>query len=279
MGCTLCYTICSPYSAGARYLQAANSIAFAISNYFKTAIKVSVMSSLLLIVFLSFMAGFAMTVGALIAKFEHIKTRWLEEEFRHAVMAFGAGTLLSAVALVLIPQGISHIEPLWACGFFIAGGFGFMALDILLFKLNTPASQLAAMLSDFIPESIALGATFAINRDSAMLLALLIALQNIAEGFNAYRELRHSSQYRAATILNFFFIMAFLGPLCALLGFFYLTDSPQIISALMLFAAGGILYSIFQDIAPKVILKNHWLPPMGAILGFVLGMLGYMLAG
>jgi len=36
-----------------------------------------------------------------------------------------------------------------------------MALDVFLHKMNTPASQLAAMLSDFIPESIALGAAFA----------------------------------------------------------------------------------------------------------------------
>jgi len=45
----------------------------------------------------------------------------------------------------------------------------------------------------------------------------------------------------------------------------------------MLFASGGILYSIFQDLAPQVKLEKHWAPPMGALLGFVLGMLGLML--
>ena len=45
----------------------------------------------------------------------------------------------------------------------------------------------------------------------------------------------------------------------------------------MLFASGGILYSIFQDLAPQVKLEKHWVPPMGALLGFVLGMLGLML--
>jgi ZIP family zinc transporter len=44
----------------------------------------------------------------------------------------------------------------------------------------------------------------------------------------------------------------------------------------MLFASGAILYSIFQDIAPQVKLKKHYAPPMGAILGFVLGIIGLM---
>lgn len=47
----------------------------------------------------------------------------------------------------------------------------------------------------------------------------------------------------------------------------------------MLFAAGGILYIIFQDIAPQSKLKNHWAPPLGAVAGFLLGVLGQVWAG
>lgn len=47
----------------------------------------------------------------------------------------------------------------------------------------------------------------------------------------------------------------------------------------MLFAAGGILYLLFQDIAPQVRLENRWGPPLGAVLGFMLGMLGQILIG
>lgn len=66
-------------------------------------------------------------------------------------MAFGGGALLSAVALVLVPEGIAHLELLSASVFFIAGGLFFMFLDIFLNKIDTPASQLAAMLADFHP--------------------------------------------------------------------------------------------------------------------------------
>jgi ZIP family zinc transporter len=45
----------------------------------------------------------------------------------------------------------------------------------------------------------------------------------------------------------------------------------------MLFASGGILYSIFQDIAPQAKLDKHWFPPMGGVFGFALGLIGFML--
>ena len=43
----------------------------------------------------------ALQSGALIACFEKIGSEWLEQEFRHTVMAFGGGALLSAVVLAL----------------------------------------------------------------------------------------------------------------------------------------------------------------------------------
>ncbi|WP_299083519.1 divalent cation transporter [uncultured Paraglaciecola sp.] len=235
------------------------------------------MSLLFIVVITTFLAGLAMPLGAVIACFEKVQSDWLEQEFRHAVIAFGGGALLSAVALVLVPEGINHLQPMIACIWVIVGGFSFMALDIYLTKSNTPASQLAAMLSDFIPESIALGAAFATGNSHAYLLAGLIALQNLPEGFNAYRELNASSVYRASKIILVFILMAALGPLAAVSGYLWLSESPQIIAAVMLFASGGILYAIFQDLAPQVRLDKHWAPPMGAVFGFVLGMLGLML--
>lgn len=218
-----------------------------------------------------------MPLGASIAHFENINNQWIEEELRHGIMAFGAGALLSAVALVLVPEGIAHLNPLPACLWFIAGGLGFMCLDIYLKKINTPASQLAAMLSDFIPESIALGAAFATGHSSAYLLAALVALQNLPEGFSAYRELNSAAAYRPRSIILIFTLMATLGPIAGITGYLWLSGHPHIISAIMLFASGGILYSIFQDLAPQVQLDKHWAPPLGAVLGFTLGMLGLML--
>ncbi|MGI2171922.1 ZIP family metal transporter [Shewanella sp. MF05960] len=235
------------------------------------------MSLLLTVIASTLLAGLAMPLGAFIARFEKVGNEWIEQEFRHSVMAFGGGALLSAVALVLVPEGLAHLNPLAACIWFMVGGLSFMALDIYLNKIDTPATQLAAMLSDFIPESIALGAAFATGSNTAFLLAALIALQNVPEGFNAYRELNASSAYQPQKIIIMFCLMAVLGPIAAMCGYLWLSESPQIISAVMLFASGGILYSIFQDLAPQVKLAKRWAPPMGAVFGFCLGMLGLML--
>lgn len=235
------------------------------------------MDSLVLVIISTLIAGLAIPVGGVIARFEHFQSAWIEQEFRHGIMAFGGGALLSAIALVLVPEGIRNLSVLPAVVFFIAGSLGFMSLDILLKKINTPASQLAAMLGDFIPESIALGAAFASGNNNAYLLAALIALQNLPEGFNAFSELNSSGSFSAAKLLLIFSFLALLGPIAGVSGYIWLADFPHYVSAIMLFASGGILYSIFQDIAPQVKLEKHWFPPMGAVLGFVLGMVGFML--
>lgn len=74
-----------------------------------------------------------------------------------------------------------------------------------------------------------------------------------------------------------FAVMALLGPIAGVAGHYFLKDNVIVVSAIMLFAAGGILYSVFQDMAPQVKLNKHWGPPLGTVLGFVLGMIGLML--
>ena len=236
------------------------------------------MTPMLTVILVTFGAGLAMLLGALLAQIEHIRPLWLERELRHSVTAFGGGALMSAVALVLVPEGAAELSILYAALWFIVGGICFMWLDIVLTRMNTPASQMAAMLSDYIPESVALGAAFSSGSSEAMLLAGLIALQNLPEGFSAFRELKQNGDYSVGKLLFLFFLMACLGPIAGVTGLLFLADEPEVVGAIMLFAAGGILYSMFQDIAPQARLEKHWAPPFGAVLGFVLGLVGYMIS-
>ena len=235
------------------------------------------MTPLYILIITTLFAGLTMAIGAILASFQGVLPNWHKQELQHSVTAFGAGSLLSAVALVLVPEGIGSLSTWWASAFFTLGALCFMALDAFLNKINTPASQLAAMLADFVPESIALGAAFAYESSTAFLLAGLIALQNLPEGFSAYRELISGTPYKSKKIIVIFALMALLGPIAAVSGFIWLSNSPEIIAAIMLFAAGGILYSIFQDIAPKIPVNNTRTPPLGAVLGFLLGMIGLMI--
>lgn len=235
------------------------------------------MNNLVILVGLTLAAGLAMPFGALLASIGKFKSRLFEAEFSLSITAFGGGALLSAVALVLVPYGIAKLDPLIASTCLLVGGFIFMMLDVYLLKFETPASQLVAMLLDFIPESMALGTAFAIGSTDAALLAALITLQNIPEGFNAYRELNSSYHFGPKKIMAIFFLMAFLGPVCGVSSYLWMQDQAIAIAVIVLVASGGILYSVFQDIAPRAKLAKHWLPPMGAVLGFVLGMVGVMI--
>lgn len=237
------------------------------------------MSDWILITILTLIAGIAMPIGAALASIERIHPSWLETEFRHSIIAFGGGALLAAVALVLVPEGIHNLPLLLIVACFATGGITFMVLDMLLAANHTPASQLVAMLSDFVPEALALGATLTMSKNTGLLLAGIIALQNVPEGFNAYRELKSSTHYRGPQIVGAFAIMAFLGPVAGLTGYFLLSEYSQIVSCIMLFAAGGILYLIFQDIAPQAKLEKHWAPPLCAVVGFLLGVTGKVLTG
>lgn len=223
---------------------------------------------------LSALAAAAMPVGGWLAMIGSLRPGWLDEEIRHTILAFGGGALLAAVALVLIPEGAVGL-PAWVIAiWFVAGGAGFMLLDIWLAKRKTPASQMAAMLADFLPESLAMGAAFAHGHATGFSLALLIALQNVPEGFNAFREMAGRSRVRGHRVLVLMACMVPLGPLMGWLGMGWLGLHPKILGGIMIFASGGILYAIFQDIAPQVRLARHWSPPMGAVAGFLVGLLG-----
>lgn len=220
-------------------------------------------------------AGACIPLGGVLANIERIHPGWLENEFRHSIIAFGGGILVAAVALVLVPEGIKYVDhAILSVTFLLSGGLCFFALERFLGTRRREKPQFIAMLLDYVPESLALGGAFAIGAQSAPLLALFIGLQNIPEGFNAYRELRSTQQFNGRQILVFMLLLVPLGPVIAIFGWVYFSHNVLLLGATMLFASGGILYLIFQDIAPQSRMQRHWAPPLGAVLGFSVGMLG-----
>lgn len=225
---------------------------------------------------LTALAGAAIPLGALLGLTAFIRPQWLEQEFRHAVIALGGGILLAAVALVLVPEGSHYLpHPLGATLALIGGGLVFFLLERLLGHRRRESPQLLATLLDYLPESLALGGAFAAGAESAPFLALMIALQNLPEGFNTFRELRFQVGFPASKVLVMMSLMVPLGPLMGMAGWLYFSEQEAWLGGTMLFAAGGILYLIFQDIAPQSRMRKHWAPPLGAVLGFGIGLLGH----
>ena len=225
-------------------------------------------------VVLSTLAGIAIPAGAFLARFDRVLPGWMREEFRHSVIAFGGGALFSAIALVLVPEGAERVGPVTAVLLFGAGGLVFGLLDYRLSQGKSRASQFMAMMLDFTPEAMALGAMLVGQFEVALFLACLIALQNLPEGFNAWREMAGSKDNPA--LMWVFLAVVPVGPIAALVGLYVLNDMPGVLGGIMLFSAGGILYLIFEDVAPQVPLRRSWGPPMGAVLGFMLGLAGHL---
>lgn len=231
------------------------------------------MPEIVSIILYSWVAGITAFIGAAAARFESLRESTLKRELIRGIVAFGGGILIAAVAFALVPHGIETLSAWLICLLFGLGGLAFCLLDIQLTRSGGSKAQFTAMLADFVPEAIALGSVFAHDHQLGLLLAVFIAAQNLPEGFNAFRELKNNNK-KTSHILIQMFLISFLGPIAGLLGYLFLQDFPATTASIMVFAGGGILYLIFQDIAPQARMRSHWMPPFGAVLGFIVGILG-----
>lgn len=230
------------------------------------------------IILLTFVAGACIPVGGLVAHLFQIRPNWLDNELRHFIIALGGGILLGAVILVFIPEGIDAMQKSpFAIVPLTLGGITFFLMERWLGIRRRESPQLAGMLLDYIPECIALGGLIVIDFSLALLLAILIGLQNIPEGFNAYREIIAFTKNSPRKTLAFMLLLTFIGPLAGITGFYVFSEHHAVLGATMLFSAGGILYLIFQDIAPQSRLEKHWAPPLGAVVGVGITLLGNVL--
>jgi ZIP family zinc transporter len=220
-------------------------------------------------------AGITVFIGGLLANYfnHHFKESPVRNEIIHTIMSFGSGIILSALALVLIPKGMEELDLIPLAISFLVGAVIFLVIDQYLAKKGGQTATLLAMMMDFIPESIALGAVFALEPSMATLLAVFIGLQNLPEAFNSFRDLVQSG-FKVQKTLVIFFFLSFFGMAGALIGHFVLSDFPDLTAHLMIFASGGILYLLIQDIIPESKLEKNYLTSLGATLGFLVGIIG-----
>jgi len=176
------------------------------------------MSGTVEVVLYSFFAGITVFLGGLISRFAgRFGPSPIKEALNHGIVAFGGGVLVAAVAFVLTPDAIDILSIAPLALLFLAGASLFFLLDRFLERNGGSLAQLMAMLMDFVPEAIALGATFGLDRRAGLLLAIFIGLQNLPEAFNSYQDLRRSG-VSANRCLLILFPLSFIGIAAALRG-------------------------------------------------------------
>jgi ZIP family zinc transporter len=231
------------------------------------------MSDIAQVILYSFVSGVTVILGGFLARLRLVPDSPTGREISHGVIAFGGGVLVAAVAFVLAPRSLELLSLGVLVPVFLLGVVSFLLLDRFIARRGGRAAQLMAMMMDFIPEAIALGAIFSTDRKTGLFLAVLIGLQNLPEAYNSFGDLRRSgfSPNKALWILVPF---SLAGVAAAVAGYSFLSGHQVLVACLMVFSAGAILYIVFQDIAPLAKLRNHWTPATGAALGFLLGMIG-----
>ena len=78
------------------------------------------MPDLILALLYGAVAGLMIPLGGLVARIERLQPRWLEQEFRHSMIAFGGGLAETAQPVIEVESGPS--EPL-------SGGSASIAID------------------------------------------------------------------------------------------------------------------------------------------------------
>lgn len=231
------------------------------------------MADIIQAVLYSLASGATVILGGFLAKLKVLPKNEVGREISHGIVAFGGGVLIAAVAFVLTPKAIALLSLPLLTGVFFLGVISFLILDRFIAQRGGRVAQLMAMMMDFIPEALALGAVFASDNQTGLLLALFIGMQNLPEAYNSFGDLL-SSGFSPNKSLWILVPFSLIGVVAAVCGYRFLSGNDHIIASLMLFSAGGILYLVFQDIAPMAKLRNHWTPATGATLGFMLGMIG-----
>lgn len=235
------------------------------------------MSEFIIIMIAAWLAGLAAFAGGMIAWVCRGSSTEVRRELTHGIIAIGGGILIAAVVFALLPKAIETLPPFTLGVTFCAGGLLFSLLDTALSRSGGSKAQLLAMLLDFLPEALALGAVFSQDHRLGVLLAAFIGSQNLPEGFNSFREITAAGKISSHSALLALLAVSLLGPLAASVGYYFLQDQEILTSHIMTFAAGGIMYLIFQDIAPQSKLKKRWMPALGSVLGFAVGMIGKQL--
>jgi ZIP family zinc transporter len=231
------------------------------------------------------LSGSALLLGALAGWFVPMSRRVIA-----AIMAFGAGVLISALSFELMDEA-------WSRGGFwpVAGGFfGGAALFTLLNKLlagwgarhrkradpalrathkqangNNGAALALGALIDGIPESIVIGVSLLEGGAVGFVAVVAVFLSNLPEGLSSAAGMKAEGKSAAFVFLLWTAIALAAG--AAALGGYVLFDgvAPGAVAAVQAVAAGAILAMIVDTMVPEAFEGTHDYAGIIAVAGFL----------
>jgi len=228
------------------------------------------------------LGGGALVLGALVAWFVRVPQAAVA-----AVMAFGAGVLISAVAFDLMEEAEANGGlPATATGF-LGGALIYLGATALLARHGAlhrkrsdrqPSEQEQAgsgtaiavgALLDGIPESVVLGLGLVSGGSVSVSILAAVFISNVPEGLSSAAGMKRSGR-SAMYVFGVWGGIAVLSGLAALIGYSTMGDaSAEAIAVITAVAAGAILTMIADTMIPEAFERTRSWTGVIATVGFL----------
>jgi ZIP family zinc transporter len=225
------------------------------------------------------LAASSLVLGALLSFARH----WSPHQVG-AVLALGAGALISAVSFELAQEGL-EVGGAGATGLGLAvGALAYFALDGLIARHHATgrgrrgrpegsgsgsALALGAFL-DGIPEQLVLGISLAAGGGVGVALLVAIFVSNLPEAMGSAEEMRKGGT-RRSTILRLWLLVAAICVVATVAGYLIADAvSGEAQAAIDGFAAGALLVMLIDSMIPDARESAGRLAGLVTVLGFAL---------
>jgi ZIP family zinc transporter len=227
------------------------------------------------------LAGGALLIGAVLAWFLRVPLSVVA-----AIMAFGSGVLISALAFELVDEANERGGLLPTTGGFLVGAVVYVLADALLQAKGGSGRQradrgpapersssglaiAAGAVVDGIPESIVLGVSLATGGGLNLAMFAAVAISNIPEGLSSTSGLK--SEGRSLGYVSAMWgAIALACGVASLLGYALLRDAGDGPTAFVTaIAAGGILAMLANTMIPEAFSRERVLTGLFVTAGFL----------
>ena len=238
------------------------------------------------------LAGGALVIGATIAWFVHVPARVVA-----AIMAFGAGVLISALAFDLVQEAANSAGVAPVVVGFAGGAVAYMFANKLLDRFgarhrkrsqNLQPSEsdqsgsgraiAVGALLDGVPEAVVLGASLLGGGGVSTAVVAAVFISNLPEGLSSAAGMKKAGR-TARYVFGVWGCIAVASGVTAALGYLLLGDaSTNTVAVITAFAAGAILTMLSDTMIPEAFERTHaWtglIAAAGFLLAFTISQLG-----
>jgi zinc transporter, ZIP family len=243
-------------------------------------------SGALLAGFWGLVGGSALLIGAAIAWIAPLPQRLIA-----AVMAIGAGVLISAVAFDLMDDAYRQ-GGLWAAGGgFVSGALAYTAANVLVSRAggkhrkrsgSNPDERQAdadggggglaiaiGALLDGVPESVVIGVSLLAGGSVSLVTVVAVFLSNVPEGLSSAAGMKKAGR-SAGYVFGVWGGIALVSGLAALAGNLLLAGAaPGLIAGVTAVAAGAILAMLVDTMIPEATEQAHEFSGLITVGGFL----------